>query len=64
MTFDSTPDHRGSAAQNANEAPLTVRESESLCMATGLGLMTTGDPRSLAKSLDPFASGSHAFEMF
>lgn len=33
----------GSAARNANKAPLAVRGSASLCVATGLGFMTTGD---------------------
>lgn len=35
-----------STARNVNKAPLAVRGSASLCVATGLGLMTTGDARS------------------
>lgn len=51
MTFATEPDHRGIRSLERMQSALAVRGSVSLCVATGLGLMTTG----VASSLNHYA---------
>lgn len=46
MAFATELDHRGIHSSECQQSSLAVRGSASLCVATGLGLMTTGDARS------------------